>query len=106
MLQLATNNNGQIQFSEIGQMAGISNTDWSWSALFGDYDLDGWQDLFITNGYMRDYTNLDFLKFAGSRSYQEKHVKRVPNPTSSRSLKKCPLPMLKIIYTGTLEIRI
>lgn len=64
MLHLATKNNGKVAFSEIGQFACISNTDWSWSALFGDYDLDGWQDLFITNGYMRDYTNLDFLKFS------------------------------------------
>lgn len=52
-------------FSEIGQLAGISNTDWSWSALFADYDNDGWKDLYITNGYLRDYTNLDFLKYMG-----------------------------------------
>ncbi|NND35258.1 MAG: VCBS repeat-containing protein, partial [Saprospiraceae bacterium] len=51
-------------FSEVGQMAGISNTDWSWSALLADYDLDGYQDLFVTNGYLRDYTNMDFLSFA------------------------------------------
>jgi hypothetical protein len=44
-------------------MAGISNTDWSWAALFADYDNDGWKDLYITNGYLRDYTNLDFLKY-------------------------------------------
>ncbi|QMW05147.1 VCBS repeat-containing protein [Spirosoma foliorum] len=50
-------------FSEVGQMAGISNTDWSWSPLLADYDNDGWKDLYITNGYVRDYTNLDFLKY-------------------------------------------
>ena len=50
-------------FSETGQLAGISNTDWSWSALLADYDNDGWKDLYITNGYVRDYTNQDFLKF-------------------------------------------
>lgn len=50
-------------FSEIGQLAGVSNTDWSWSALCADFDNDGWKDLFITNGYLRDYTNLDFLNF-------------------------------------------
>ncbi|MFN4144289.1 MAG: VCBS repeat-containing protein [Runella sp.] len=50
-------------FTEIAQMAGISNTDWSWAALFADYDNDGWKDLYITNGYLRDYTNLDFLKY-------------------------------------------
>lgn len=56
-------NRGNGTFAEIGQLAGISNTDWSWTPLFADYDLDGWQDLFITNGYMRDYTNMDFLNY-------------------------------------------
>ena len=31
--------------------------------LFADFDNDGWKDLFISNGYLRDYTNMDFLKF-------------------------------------------
>lgn len=50
-------------FAEVGQLAGISNTDWSWSPLLADYDNDGWKDLYVTNGYVRDYTNQDFLKF-------------------------------------------
>lgn len=50
------------RYLEVGQLAGISNTDWSWAALLADFDLDGYKDLFITNGYLRDYTNLDFLK--------------------------------------------
>lgn len=62
MLQL---NNGNGTFSEIGQLAGISNTDWSWAPLIADLDNDGHKDIFITNGYMRDYTNKDFLKYWG-----------------------------------------
>jgi hypothetical protein len=44
-------------------LAGISNTDWSWAALLADYNNDGWKDLYVTNGYFRDYTNLDFIKY-------------------------------------------
>jgi enediyne biosynthesis protein E4 len=57
-------NNGDGTFSEIGQLAGVSNTDWSWAALFADFDLDGQKDLFVSNGYVKDYTNMDFLRFS------------------------------------------
>ena len=60
MLQL---NNGDGTFSEVGQLAGIANTDWSWAPLFADYDNDGWKDLYVTNGYLRDFTNMDFMKY-------------------------------------------
>lgn len=56
-------NNGNLSFSEIGQLAGIEATEWSWSALFADYDNDGFKDLFITNGYGKDITNLDFIVY-------------------------------------------
>lgn len=56
-------NNGNNTFSEVGQLAGISNTDWSWAALLADFDNSGSKDLLVTNGYVRDYTNLDFIKY-------------------------------------------
>ncbi|MBW8685247.1 VCBS repeat-containing protein [Chitinophaga rhizophila] len=62
MLQL---NNGDGTFSEIGQLAGVSNTDWSWCPLIADLDNDGYKDIFVTNGYLRDYTNKDFLRYWG-----------------------------------------
>ena len=69
-------NNGDGSFSEIGQLAGISNTDWSWTPLFADFDNDGWKDLFVTNGYTRDFTNLDFLKFMNDYISSKGRLKR------------------------------
>ncbi len=63
-------NNGNGTFSEIGQIAGISNTDWSWSALIQDYDNDGIQDVFISNGFKRDLTNNDFAKFEAAKQIE------------------------------------
>lgn len=54
---------GKISFSEIGRLAGIHRTDWSWSVLMGDYDNDGWKDIFITNGFLRDLQDLDFVRY-------------------------------------------
>lgn len=62
MLQL---NNGNGTFSEIAQLAGVSATDWSWCPLIADFDNDGYKDIFISNGYLRDYTNKDFLRYWG-----------------------------------------
>src|SRR4030043_465899 len=50
-------------FSEIGLLAGVYSTDWSWSPLFCDVDNDGWKDLFITNGIYRRGNDLDYIKF-------------------------------------------
>ena len=63
-------NNGDETFSEIGQLAGISNTDWSWSALLSDFDNDGNKDLFVSNGYVKDYTDMDFIKYTMDRVVQ------------------------------------
>ena len=74
-------NNGDGTFSEVGQLAGVSNTDWSWSALFGDYDNDGNKDLFVSNGYVKDYTEMDFLKYSVDRiirSQQGEKVDAIP----------------------------
>lgn len=56
-------NNGNGTFSEVGQLAGISNTDWSWGAFFADFDNDGWKDVFIGNGYKRDVTDMDYMVY-------------------------------------------
>ena len=52
---------GDIVFSEIGRLAGVSHTDWSWSALFADFDNDGLKDIFIGNGYPKAVNDLDYM---------------------------------------------
>lgn len=56
-------NNGNGTFSELGRLAGIEATDWSWGALFFDMDNDGLKDLFVANGIYKDITDLDYLNF-------------------------------------------
>ncbi len=58
-------------FRETGQMAGIDATDWSWSVLAADLDLDGWKDLFISNGIWRRPNDLDYLKFTSNENIQQ-----------------------------------
>ena len=65
MLQL---NNGDNSFSEIGLLAGIHQTEWSWAPLFADFDNDGHKDLIVTNGFPRDITDKDFGNFRSETS--------------------------------------
>jgi len=63
-------NSGTGRFQDIAPLAGVTATDWTWAVRFGDLDLDGWLDLFVTNGNARDDMNPDYeLKF--NRLYQE-----------------------------------
>ena len=82
-----------VRFAEVGQQLGISNTDWSWSALFGDYDNDGWKDLYVTNGYLRDYTNLDFLKYMGD--YVQNNQQDIQRENVLEMVKKMPSSNLR-----------
>lgn len=70
-------NRGNGMFSEIAQLAGIDETDWSWSPLFADYDHDGLPDLYITNGYKRDVANRDVIEYF-NRTSPISMLKRVP----------------------------
>ncbi len=56
-------NNGDGTFSDIGRLAGVEATDWSWAPLIFDMDNDGWKDIFVANGIYQDITDLDYLNF-------------------------------------------
>ncbi|NER16926.1 CRTAC1 family protein [Spongiivirga citrea] len=69
MLQI---NQPDGNFIETALLSGIAATDWSWSALFGDYNQDGEQDLFISNGIPKRPNDLDFINFVSNDQIQQK----------------------------------
>jgi enediyne biosynthesis protein E4 len=54
-------NNGDGTFSEVGRLSGAEATDWSWAVLMADFDHNGYNDIYVTNGLVQDITNLDYL---------------------------------------------
>jgi len=70
-------NAGNGTFTELGQFAGISKTDWSWSPHLVDFNNDGFKDLFVTNGWLQDTKNNDFLTKYRKRK-NELGVKKMP----------------------------
>ena len=62
MFNTLQRNNGNGSFSDVAQMAGVSNTDWSWGPLIADFDNDGLKDIFVTNGIKRNMRNSDVNK--------------------------------------------
>jgi len=50
-------------YSDISFLSGVHETEWSWAPLFADFDRDGWEDLYITNGFPKDVTDHDFGEY-------------------------------------------
>ncbi|MEO9967043.1 MAG: VCBS repeat-containing protein [Reichenbachiella sp.] len=51
---------GNGAFSDYAQLSGVAKTDWSWAPLLADFDEDGYNDLFVTNGVLKDLANSDY----------------------------------------------
>jgi hypothetical protein len=72
---------GDPVFADIGFLAGIAETDWSWAPLVQDFDNDGWRDILVTNGYPKDVTDHDFIAFrrqSGKLASKEYTLSQIP----------------------------
>lgn len=73
---------GSERVLEVAHLAGLAHTDWTWSPKFGDFDNDGWVDLFIANGMSRDFVNADLLRTLrdrGNRSWRDRPMLKEAN---------------------------
>ena len=88
---------GEPVFSEIGFLAGVAETDWSWNPNLADFDNDGYRDMIITNGYPRDVTDHDFAAFRQKAS---------PTVTKQQIIDQMPqikIPNYAFRNNGTLQ---
>ncbi len=99
MLQLnngnrKVNNSMEPFYSEIGELAGVFETDWSWSILMADFDNDGWKDIHVTNGLGKDLTNNDYASFVNGRlstgnyTFGEKDAEKKMDKNTIQTLRK------------------
>ncbi len=86
------NNTGFPVFSNIAAFAGVKSTDWSWAALFADFDNDGFKDLFVSNGTRRDIHNKDFFNQFKKSHYFKNEKKQIK---SYKILEKMPSEALE-----------
>ncbi|MDB4877987.1 MAG: ASPIC/UnbV domain protein [Gemmatimonadetes bacterium] len=80
MRNMLQRNNRDGTFSDVAWMGGVARTDWSWSALIADFDLDGNKDIFVSNGLAKDITSQDYIAFLAN----EETMKSVTNGGRSK----------------------
>ncbi|WP_234735677.1 VCBS repeat-containing protein [Tellurirhabdus bombi] len=88
------------KFMDIGAMAGVAATDWSWAPLLADYDNDGIKDLFVSNGIVHRPNNLDYVKFASDDSLR--YALETSSSLDDRAIKLMPEGKVhNYLYRGT-----
>jgi enediyne biosynthesis protein E4 len=73
-------NRGDGTFAEIADYAGVSASEWSWSPVFLDVDLDGYEDLLIPAGHTRDVQDLDAEAQIRANSRTQTQISRIADP--------------------------
>ena len=87
-------NRGGGRFSEIGYLAGVNATDWSWAPLFADLDNDGHKDLFVSSGIYRRPNDLDYINYVGNDAVQASLARGITakNLTLLDKMPRVPVP--------------
>lgn len=70
---------GRNSYAEVGRLAGIAASEWSWGALLFDMNNDGQRDIFIANGIYKDLLDRDYLAYSGSEENVRKIIKEEQN---------------------------
>ena len=66
LVKTADKKEGEVHFSEIGRLAGVQATDWSWGALITDLNNDGYKDIFVANAIYKDLTDQDYIQYTAN----------------------------------------
>ncbi len=99
-------NRGDGTFAEIGLLAGVAASDWSWGPLFADLDNDGRKDLFVTNGIYRRPNDLDYINYVGNEAAQAALARGVTREENQDLLKRMPqIPLANHAYRNEGDLR-
>ena len=100
-------NDGTGHFQEIAMMSGVAATDWSWGALFFDFENDGLKDLFISNGIQRDLMSMDFRDFMANNNMYGRNLKteEVDFPGLTQKMPSNPIRNYAFSNQGNLQFQ-
>ncbi|WP_240348323.1 VCBS repeat-containing protein [Longitalea arenae] len=96
-------NRGNGMFSEVGLYSGVHATDWSWAALWMDFNNDGLKDLFVSNGIPKRMNDIDYINYVSNQEIQGKIRANKVNETDMALLEKFPeikIPNKFFVNTG------
>jgi len=92
-------NSGNGHFSDVANLAGVAQTDWSWSSLIVDVNNDGWKDILVSNGIKKDMRNNDYVTLLNEKI----NTGAIDFYTISKNAPSVPLPNYIYKNKGSLE---
>ena len=89
------------RFSDVGYFAGMQATDWSWSPLLADFDLDGRRDLFVSNGIYRRPNDLDYINYVANEAVQRSLQQGITEENLTLLEKMPQIPLANYAFRGS-----